>query len=100
MANSDELTAELLTFCPNVYFQPPVNLDIHYPCIVYRKSGKDKLFGNNETYRSIQEYTITVIDEDPESTIADSLDKEFEYCSINQYFVVDGLNHTTLTIYY
>lgn len=100
MASSDELIAILLTYLPNVYFQPPNTINLKYPCIVFNKTGKDKLYGNDGTYRSIQEYSITVIEHDSESTIADQLDSDLPYCSINQYFITDGLYHTTLSIYY
>lgn len=100
MANRLELHTELLTFHPNVYFQPPSTIQMTYPCIVYNKTGKDKKFGNNGVYLSKQEYNLMVIEKDPDSVVADNIEKHFQYCAIDQYYTVDNLNHTTLTLYY
>lgn len=100
MASRLDLHAKLLTFLPNVYFQPPSNITMIYPCIVYSKSGKARQFSNNLLYFSMQEYQITVIDKNPDSAVADSIENYFQYCTIDQHFTVDNLNHTTLSLYY
>ena len=100
MGSRLELHNELLTFTPKVYFQPPSGLQLEYPCIVYHKTGKFRDYGNDTIYRAIQEYQLTVIDKNPDSTIADDIESHFQYCEINQYYTVDNLNHTTLNLYY
>lgn len=95
-----ELHDELLTFSTHVYFQPPEGIQMKYPCIVYHKSPKLKRFGNDSMYLSKQGYNITVIDKNPDSIIADTIESHFRYCSINGYFINEGLNHTTLKLYY
>jgi len=100
MGNRLELHDELLTFIPNVYYQPPSNIQIKYPCIVYNKTGKSKRFGNDRIYLSKQGYQLMVIEHDPDSDVADRLETHFQYCGINQHYVVDNLNHTTLNLYY
>lgn len=95
-----ELHAELLQFLPNVYFRQPSNINMQYPCIVYTKTGAFKNSANNGSYRRIFEYQLTVIEHDPDGTVADRIDEHFDYASLGQYFVVDNLNHTTLTLYY
>lgn len=100
MASRLDLHAELLTFLPNVYFQPPSNIQMTYPCIVYNKTGKFKMSANDDTYFSVQEYQLTVMDKNPDSTVADDIEKHFKNCTISQYYTVDNLNHTTLNLYY
>lgn len=95
-----ELHNELLKHVDNVYFQPPSNIRMTYPCIVYSKTPKLKEFGNNEYYIKRQGYQLTVIDRDPDSLIADDLEDNLEYCSISQIFTNDNLHHTTLELYY
>lgn len=95
-----ELHDELLTFLPNVYFQPPSGFQMVYPCIVYNKTGKMRHFANDVIYKSQQEYVLMVIDKNPDSTVADSIEKYFPSCGIDQYYTVDNLNHTTLKLYY
>jgi hypothetical protein len=57
-------------------------------------------FADNVIYLSQQEYQITVIDKNPDSDVADRIEKYFQSCAINQYFTVDNLNHVTLNLYY
>jgi len=95
-----ELHDKLLGFVPNVYYQPPSNIQMKYPCIVYRKSGKNRHFANDVVFLSQQGYTLTVMDKDPDSTIADNIESDFQYCAITNYFTVDELHHTTLSLYY
>lgn len=100
MATRIELHAELVKFLPNVYFQPPSNITISYPCIIYTKTIQSRQFANDGIYLNKQRYQITVIDKNPDSTVADDIEEYFQYCAIDQYFTMDNLNHTTLTLYY
>lgn len=95
-----ELHGELLTIVDRAYFQAPSNINMTYPCVVYNKAPAQKLNADNTTHRNTQQYRLTVIDRNPDSTIADELVEHFQYCSITNYFVVDNLNHTILTLYY
>lgn len=95
-----QLHDELLKFVQNVYFQPPSGHKIIYPCIVYNKSSKARENANNNIYIQNQEYQLTVIDRNPDSTIADEIEKHFQHCAITQYYTVDNLNHTSLNLYY
>jgi len=95
-----ELHEELMEFQLDLYFQPPQNIQLSYPCIVYSKTGKNKSFGNNGVYFSKQGYQIMLIEQDPDSPIADAIETHFDYCSIDQHYAADNLNHTTLTLYY
>lgn len=100
MASRLELHAELLKFLPNVYFQPPSTITMTYPCIVYNKTSRMRHFANDVIYMSQQEYQITVIEKNPDSTVAESIEKGLPHCGINQYFTVDNLYHTTLNLFY
>lgn len=100
MGSRLELHDELLKFVPKVYFQPPANIQMAYPCIVYNKTGKDRKFGNDGVYLSTQEYQLMVIEHDPDSGVSDEIEKHFTSCVISQYYTVDNLNHTTLNLYY
>lgn len=83
-----------------VYFDPPETVKMGYPCIRYVKGSPDILRANNRLYKGTEQYTVTVIDKDPDSTIADTLLKHFQMCRIDRRYKADGLNHTVLTIYY
>lgn len=83
----------------NVYFQPPENLKMKYPAIVYERSGIDEIFADNEAYRTLKRYTITYIDEDPDSEIPDKL-QALRYCYFDTHFASENLNHDVFTLYY
>lgn len=100
MGSRLELHSELLKFFDNVYYQPPSNIVMKYPCAVLNKIKGFKNFSNDSSYLKIQAYSLTLIEFDPDSSKANDIEEHFEYCEVGQYFSVDGLNHTTLTLYY
>ena len=63
----------LRTICPNVYFQPPDNLNLKFPAIVYNYDDVDDKFANNAKYGSIPGYQVIVIDRNPDSAIANQI---------------------------
>lgn len=81
------------------YFQPPANLQMKYPCIKYNYTNDLDLFADDLHYKHDKRYTVTVIDEDPDSEIADRM-RTLLYCSSDRNFVMDGLNHFVYTLYY
>lgn len=100
MGDRLDLHGILKLFANNVYFQPPSNIRLVYPCIVYAKTGKDTVNANNQTYTSRQQYQLTVIDENPDSKIADNIQSALLMCAVSAYYTRDNLNHTTLTLHY
>lgn len=100
MNNRLSLHNELVKFIPNVYYQPPSNIKMVYPCIVYNKTGRNRHFGNDVIYLSQQGYRLTLIERNPDSEVADNIENHFQYCAIDQHYVQDNLNHTTLQLYY
>lgn len=95
-----QLHDELLKFLTNVYYQPPTGFKMVYPCIVYNRAGKSREHANDDIYIQNQEYQLTVIDKNPDSTIADEIEKHFDYAAITQYYTVDNLNHVSINLTY
>lgn len=83
----------------HVYFQPPANIEMQYPCIVYSRDTGDTIFANNNPYHWTVRYQIQVIDRNPDSPI---IPKVFELpmCTFDRHYVVDNLNHDLFNIYY
>lgn len=100
MGNRTELHSELIQFLPTVYFQSPGDEYMTYPCIVYHKNPPDITFADNHIYKSMDQYTVQVIERDPDSTTIDDILKHFAYCSPGSYFVNEGLYHKSVTLYY
>lgn len=51
----------------NVYYQPPANLRMKYPCICYERTKIRNRDADNGVYRQTIHYTVTVIDQKPDS---------------------------------
>lgn len=100
MGSRVDLHNELLKFMPNVYFQPPSNIEMQYPCIVYDKLAPVDLYADNELYLSFQPYQITLAEHNPDSTIAKEIVRHFQNCRITNHFVLDNLNQTTLNLHF
>lgn len=83
----------------NVYFQPPANVQMKYPAIVYSRNRINNSYANNSVYRQDYSYEITVIDKDPDSEIPQRVSL-LPRCRFDRHYVADNLNHDTFTIYY
>jgi len=83
----------------NVYFQPPASINMVYPCIVYSRNSVKSEFANNLTYVSKKNYTVIVIDKNPDSEIPDKI-KALPYCTFNRHYTADNLNHDVFTMFY
>ncbi len=83
----------------NVYFQPPESYKIVYPCIVYERSNSNTKFADNLPYKRHKRYTVTVIDYDPDTDLANKVEN-LPLCSFDRFFVTENLNHFVYTLYY
>lgn len=70
-----------------------------YPCIVYARTDIDVKTANNHPYMVTKQYTITVIDSDPDSLIPDNI-ALLPQCKFVTHFTKDNLNHDVYTINY
>lgn len=94
-----ELQALLKTLTPTVYFQPPNNTQISYPCIVYERSGEDVIYADNGPYRNTTKYTVTVIDRNPDSAIPKKV-ASLPLCAYDRFFTADDLNHDVYNLFF
>lgn len=82
-----------------VYFQPPENVKLQYPCIIYSRSSGDTKFANNDPYVVTRRYNIQLIDRNPDSPyIKDIL--QLRMCKYDRHYVADNLNHDTFNLYF
>lgn len=82
-----------------VYYSPPASIFMEYPCIRYELSGIPIQHADNIPYFGCKRYTITVIDEDPDTVIPEYV-LQLPYCSFDRPYVADGLNHFVFTLYF
>lgn len=83
----------------NVYFQPPSNINLSYPCIVYNLSNIRTRFADNIPYRLTNRYTLTYIDRNPESDVIYKLAQR-PLTTMDRTLRIDGLNHTYFSTYF
>lgn len=82
-----------------VYFQPPPNVQMVYPAIVYARDSDWSEFASNLPYAYKKRYQVTVIDKNPDSHIPDKV-RRLPLCSFARHFVVDNLNQDVFNLYY
>lgn len=97
-----QLNELLHEFVDNVYYrQPPPNVAMRYPCIIYYEKFPDyEERADNGIYISQKKYTLTLIERNPVSEVAELIRSSFMKCAITQYYIVDGLHHTKLDLYF
>jgi len=89
----------LETIAPKVYFQPPTNVRLEYPCIVYHRDFADTKFADDEPYNHTKRYMIIVIDRDPDSEIPDKV-AALPMILFNRFYTADDLNHDVYNVYF
>lgn len=81
-----------------VYFQPPENLKIGYPAIVFHLSKIEIDHASDVPYKGAKEYSVTLITKDPEPDVIDEILK-IPYSSLDTTYISDGMNHFVFTVY-
>lgn len=83
----------------NVYFQPPENLKMSYPAIVYNRDYQNTRFADNLPFHRTLRYQVTVIDQNPDSPILPKV-AEMPLSTFVRHFTTDNLNHDVYNIYF
>jgi len=99
MAPRLELHQKLKAITDNVYFQPPENLEMQYPCIVYQRDYGNTIFAGNNPYRFVQRYQVTVIDQNPDSPILAGV-VALPMSTYLRGFAKDNLNQDIVRVYF
>lgn len=81
-----------------VYFQPPENLKIEYPAVVFHLSKIEIDHASDTPYKGAKEYSVTLITKDPEPDVIDEILK-IPYSSLDTTYISDGMNHFVFTVY-
>ena len=99
MAKRLQLHQLLETFTANVYFQPPTNIKLEYPCIVYKRDFADTKFADDKPYKRMLRYMVMIIDRDPDSDIPDKV-ADMPMSLFNRFYTADNLNHDVYNVYF
>lgn len=99
MVRRHDLNDIFLTICENVYFQPPSNVQMNYPAIVYERDRADSRFADDKPYTVTRQYSVKLIAKNPDDAIFEAL-AALPMCAHERFFVVDNLNHDVFNIYF
>lgn len=94
-----ELHAILKAITPNVYFQPPPNVKMDYPCIVYHRDDENADHADNYPYKRIKRYQVKVIDRDADSELPDKVGA-LSTASFDRFYTADDLNHDVYKLFF
>lgn len=83
----------------NVYFQPPPNIQMQYPAIVYNRTNDDTMFADDNPYKVTRRYSVQAIDANPDSTLPDKI-AQLPMCVSDRNFSVNNLNHWNYNLYF
>jgi len=99
MAPRLELQTLLESITENVYFQPPSNLRMVYPCIVYQLETVRSEYADNRPLWHTKRYQVTVIDRNPDTELPDKV-VELPMSEFSRAFMADDLNHYVINLFF
>lgn len=82
-----------------VYFQPPTNTKMVYPCIRYSLSDIKSDHAGNLPYNLTHRYEVIVIDRNPDTTIQAAVGL-MSKSAFRRFYEADGLNHFVYELYF
>lgn len=94
-----QLHTILLQMTDRVYFQPPSDEKMTYPCIRYQLDDVSMSYADNQPHRKDRRYLITIMDRNPDSSIPLLIEK-LPLCSFSRFYAADNLNHFVYNLYF
>jgi len=82
-----------------VYYQPPENLKMEYPAIVYTINDMYNAFSDDIKYYNRKQYKITIIDKKPDNIVISKI-LDLPLSSYDRHYATNNLNHDVITLYY
>jgi hypothetical protein len=79
------------------YLQAPGAME--YPCIKYERDRSRVIDADNLKFVLFKRYQVVVIDRSPDSAIPDRVEA-LPFCTLDRFYVVNGLNHWSYTLYF
>lgn len=104
VAKRRELQTKLETILgsKNVYFQPPSNIKLKYPCFIYNRTSPYTLKADDTNYLVRGHYQLTYISSNVEKCMEmmTTLLGSFDHISVERQFISDNLNHDVYNLFY
>jgi hypothetical protein len=90
---------EALLGSSNVYFQPPTNVELQFPAIVYKRDNARTSFADDYPYTVTQRFLVTLITADPDDPTWEKL-SQLPLCLHERSFAANNLNHDVFNLYF
>ena len=97
-ADLDAILAEIVGE-DRLYFQPPENFKLSYPCLIYSLEDRNSDFADDTPYMVTKRYNLLYISKDPDDPVPDQL-ALLPLCRFDRRYVADKLYHDSLSIYF
>lgn len=81
-----------------VYYQPPPNIKMEYPCILYFMSEIRSEKANNHNYKQNKGYNITIISKQPDHKVIDDI-LNLETATYDRRYISDNLYHDIIRLF-
>ena len=81
------------------YFQPPEDVKLIYPCLIYTLQSLEHRTANDAKYNKYRRYTLLLISRDKDEPLVDKIE-DLPFCSHQNHYVSDNLYHDAFTLYY
>lgn len=89
-----------------VYFEPPSNTKINYPCAIYKRGTISTRNADNGIYKLNDSFDLTYISRDPADEMVHTIligdsthEKPFQMIRHIRHYTVDGLHHDQYKIF-
>lgn len=83
-----------------VYFQPPENLKMTYPCIRFERNDALSRHADNIAYFKAKRYSVTLITKNADNDYYIDKILDLPMCNFEREFRTDGLVHELFNIYF
>ena len=83
----------------HTYFNPPMDLKIKYPALIYSRKKIDNVYANNTAYIRRMPYEVIVVDYDPDNEYVSKM-LDLPYCEHDRHYTANNLHHDVFTLYH
>lgn len=98
--NIDDLIYKLkhVVGVPNVYYEPPENFKMKYPCVRFQRKRFETSPADNRNYIINESVEAVLIYRTPDSPLPRRM-LEIPQCAHDRHYTADNLSHDVYTIY-
>ena len=82
-----------------VYYMPPENVRMSYPCFVIKLDHVDNLYSNGQIYSSRIRLSVTYITKHVDDYVIGDMLNANQYASFDRVYTSDNLRHYVFTVY-